>query len=552
MTSTTHARRLPALLLSLSLLLPVAAPAFAFGVPALLKDIKVGAASSSPASFLRIGGKLVFFADDGASGIEPWVSDGTPGGTFLLRDVWPGASGSFNPSCAVCNAVAVGNTVFFIANDGSGLSTLWKTDGTTAGTVNVAPGVGASSVGKVGSIVFFAGQYGLVWKSDGTAAGTVMVSGTYMLGSEIAEMNGVAYYPGADNFSGYELWKSDGTEAGTVRVKDLNPGSPDGLPSLLTNIGGTLYFSASNGTAAGFYKSDGTAAGTVLVKQVGMQGFAGLDRRQIVSLNGTIYLIASDPAHGFELWKSDGTTAGTVMVKDIYPGVGAGLAGSALVVAGNTLFFKAGDDTHGYELWKSDGTAAGTVMVKDIFPSISGSIPADLADVNGTLFFSAMSSYAAGTQPWTSDGTEAGTVQLASVYPANNSAPKSFTAVGANIFFSANNGTNGVELWSMLGGTLDAGPGAPLTHPTIALAQNEPNPVRSTTRIAWTLPSDERVVLRLFDASGRLARTLLDGDQSAGAHQLELDAKGLRGGVYFYQLQTGSQLHQRKMVVLPR
>jgi hypothetical protein len=43
------------------------------------------------------------------------------------------------------------------------------------------------------------------------------------------------------------LWKSDGTGASTIMVKDINPGSADSCPSVLIDMGGTLFFAASDG-----------------------------------------------------------------------------------------------------------------------------------------------------------------------------------------------------------------------------------------------------------------------------------------------------------------
>jgi len=59
-----------------------------------VRDIRPGSAGSYPQSLTVIDGLLVFAADDGATGLEPWVSDGTPGGTRQLGDLAPGLDAS--------------------------------------------------------------------------------------------------------------------------------------------------------------------------------------------------------------------------------------------------------------------------------------------------------------------------------------------------------------------------------------------------------------------------------------------------------------------------
>ena len=108
-------------------------------------------------------------------------------------------------------------------------------------------------------------------------------------------------------------------------------------------------------------------------------------------MNGTLFFAADDGDDGVELWKSDGTAAGTVLVKDINPGSGDSLP-SYLTNVNGTLFFAANDGTHGAELWKSDGTAAGTVLVKDINPggALLQSLNHRISRVSGGhLFFTA-------------------------------------------------------------------------------------------------------------------------------------------------------------------
>src|SRR5436190_915521 len=84
-------------------------------------------------------------------------------------------------------------------------------------------------------------------------------------------------------------------------VKDINPGQGSSRPGALTNVGGTLFFTAT------------------------------------------------DTRRGRELWKSDGTVAGTKVVRDINHGKGSS-SPQALRNVGGTLFFAAEDGTHGIEL----------------------------------------------------------------------------------------------------------------------------------------------------------------------------------------------------------
>ena len=57
------------------------------------------------------------------------------------------------------------------------------------------------------------------------------------------------FFTAIDGINGFELWKSDGTAAGTVMVKNINPGDYGSQPNNLTNVNGTLFFSAAGAYA---------------------------------------------------------------------------------------------------------------------------------------------------------------------------------------------------------------------------------------------------------------------------------------------------------------
>lgn len=269
----------------------------------------------------------------------------------------------------------------------------------------------------------------------------------------VVEAGGYLYFA-APQGGGTELWKSDGTDPGTVRVKDVFAGIQSSSPSSLTNVAGTLFFTANDGVSgAELWKSDGTEAGTVRVKDI-FSGPTGSAPQQLVNVGGTLFFNANDGTTGFELWKSDGTEAGTVRVKDIRSGPNGSLSTTANQIPftnlNGTLLFFANDGASGLELWKSDGTTAGTVRVKDINAGSAGSgtqlSPPQVANIGGTLYFSARDS-STGYELWKSDGTEAGTVLVKNIRTgAAHSYPRNFTEVGGTIFFAAIDATTGIEL----------------------------------------------------------------------------------------------------------
>ncbi|HQU44122.1 MAG TPA: DUF4214 domain-containing protein, partial [Pirellulales bacterium] len=86
-------------------------------------------------------------------------------------------------------------------------------------------------------------------------------------------------------------------------------------------------------------------------------------------------------------------------------------------------------------------------MVTGLNASGGGIDPADLTNFNGKLFFTANDG-TDGTQVWTSDGTSAGTVMVSDLQPSTGAAdPSQLTAAGSSLFFTANAGASGSQLY---------------------------------------------------------------------------------------------------------
>ena len=79
---------------------------------------------------------------------------------------------------------------------------------------------------------------------------------------------------------------------------------------------------------------------------------------------------------------------------------------------------------------------------------------------------------------------------------------------------------------------------------------NAPNPFNPSTTITFTLPERLFTTIRIFDAQGRLARTLMSEDRAAGPHAVAFDGDGLASGVYYYRLTAGRFAETRKLTLL--
>lgn len=89
------------------------------------------------------------------------------------------------------------------------------------------------------------------------------------------------------------------------------------------------------------------------------------------------------------------------------------------------------------------------------------------------------------------------------------------------------------------------------------LRQNHPNPFSGRTTIRFELPAETSVRLEVFDAQGRLVRTLAKSQFPPGFHALDWDERDAYGrqvgsGVYLYRIHAGAFRDQKKMVLLPR
>ncbi len=470
-----------------------------------------------------------------------WKSDGTTEGTIKIN-----AAPNYITGFGV-----LGNTAFFK----SGLE-LWKTDGTEAGTVMVEEFPNATFIGKLvpaGNLLFFLVHTGFVnklWKTDGTAAGTSLVMDIDPSNSvswdprQIFAYQDHIYFKAGNSTYGSELWKSDGTEGGTMVVRDIDPGSGNGVTTLDQRFGiynDELYFSGgfalSGELSYGLWKTDGTDAGTMLIKEA-----ASVDR--LTTIDGILYFYAVDfgglqgnSLYGEELWRSDGTNAGTHMVKDILPGSGSGvISDSELENINGKIVFGASDGTIGTELWVSDGTEAGTQLLKDVSPGTQGGVGNYFGAsdaINGYIYFS-VNDGTAGAELWATDGTSSGTFLVSDIWPGlQGSGPTMFHVFNGNLYFSLYDQENDRSFWTC--GNFSGIEDALHTSPQVY-----PNPATNSVTFRT---QNGKGHYQLHDITGK---SLLQGPVTATEQTIDISA--LSRGVYTITIKNGDESLYSKII----
>lgn len=159
------------------------------------------------APILLNSGLALFSFNDNTHGTELWATDGTSGGTKLVKDIYVGSNGAdFGSEWVVVN----GKLYFTATDDGSEFG-LWESDGTAAGTKIVKDNVGSQA------------------------------SPVYAIGSKV-------YFRCSDPSTGQELCVSDGTESGTKVAYDINVGSGNGSPFFMGKANDLYFLAVEDGT----------------------------------------------------------------------------------------------------------------------------------------------------------------------------------------------------------------------------------------------------------------------------------------------------------------
>lgn len=571
--------------------------------PVLVKDIRPGTNSSSPSSFIEFNNNLYFIANDGSHGYELWEYNGIDD-PAIVSDILNGSLGSHPLYLTVFN-----NKLYFSADDGENGRELWEYNGINDPVMLKDICIRSNSSSPSGFKVFnnklffqaFDGPHGEeLWEYDGSNDPVLVKDINPNNNSygprNLCVFNSKLYFSADNGINGDELWEFDGAGE-PVMVNDICKGSCSSRPLYLTVFNNKLYFMAQYNTLEHTLWVYNGTSDLKLVSDI-PKGYSGSSLSDFTVFKNKLIFIADDGWHGLELWEYDGITI-PILVKDINPGtcssypsgftifkdilyltaitdslenlptlleydginepsmvfpIWEGNDISNLCVFNNKLYFSAYDKTYGKELWEYDGTGI-PVLVKDIYPgyySYDGfkkfaysSNPSDLAVFNNKMYFSADEGIH-GAELWEYDGIN-DPVLVKDILPGSSgSSPAGFTVFNNRLHFSADDAEHGRELWVY-----------ELPENTIIDTRNDfgaslilyPNPFSVSTIISYELPEAVEVRLEILNMLGEKITTLVNEHQNPGIHEVEWNAAGVKPGIYFCKLKTDDFEKVNKLII---
>ncbi len=267
------------------------------------------------------------------------------------------------------------------------------------------------------------------------------------------------FFPADNGLSGIELYRYD-LVSKSYTYTDIRAGALGSNPQFLTEVNGKIYFSADDGAnGRELWVYDGTTnTATIRNLNVTSGPLSHSNPRYITHLNGILYFSADDnTGEGRELYYYNISTNQHGYVRNhLLSTLRPGALGSDprdLRVQDGVLYFSATQGpAFGRELYKYDPVVnanSGPVRVADINPGAGGSNPRFMASIGSKIYFSANDGVT-GREMWVYDSVTNISKRVRDINPgAGNSNPRFLTEVNGVIFFAATDGTVtlGRELW---------------------------------------------------------------------------------------------------------
>lgn len=369
----------------------------------LLRDICPGPCSSFPTGWTSCGGLNYFLATDSdpnipnsGHGAELWATDGTAGGTYLVRDLRPGPQSGFGytPSdqgyADQFSPLDDGTLLIYPVPGSQNRREVWRTEGTSKSTQRVYMPSFFSfdnpfhvSIGGKAYFSYDVGVSSQLWVSDGTTPGTHPVAGVTDA-SEIfypTVTSDRLYFRARRADIGDELWYID-LATGAGGPIDLNPGPATASPDVFLTDGTNFACRAQVNGSPSLVWIDGATHEVRVFPNMWADIDAALWNDRVIFRTGATGPFA--PNELAELNPHDGS----VQVYDIAPGDAWSYPNGFVRVRG-ALIFMAGSPATGYELWRLDPMTRSPALLADMNPGTASSSPQYMTLIGPLLYLRA-------------------------------------------------------------------------------------------------------------------------------------------------------------------
>lgn len=492
----------------------------------LVKDLYPGADPNFPQNLFAIDGVLFYSAIDGAgedgkypnvNGYEVWRKEGNEVGSRFFRNLIPDKiitdteitseesettvlDGNGNPvelTKTTTVATTIGpngiTTVTTTIEDESYINGRVVTQTTTkteqaATTATDVAGTNVEEEKKFATETISTGTANIttsIFENDSFPGNFTTINGNYFFTAQSSSFYSLETRTDNVLVGGLELWFSDGTESGTRPIN--------------INQNDYTFYEPEDGAYTPVEQTTNPDFG---FKTQSSSSFP----RELTKFGNQLVLVANDGISGFELWAISAEGTNLRQISNLADG-NTSSSPKELTVVGDRLYFTA-DAGSGRKLWSTSLQLETPVLVNG-----AGEDPKHLTAIAGKLYFSATSEL--GRELWVADGTNSSLV--ADINPGSgSSSPNQLTTLSqfregttANqLFFTADGGQRGTELWSL------------------DLNSANASPQRYADIVDGPSSSDPR---QLINAEQRLFFTADDGQQGRELWTLSVTIQGPDG-----------------------
>lgn len=341
---------------------------------------------------------ILFNAYTKKYGIEIWQTDGTPYGTKLFKDIYPGI---YDGNLSSFNFI--NNNFYFVGTNKIYSGNLWKIDGNTKNLslltdINLNNTSSNISIGaELNNYYIFGAKSDSFghepWISDGTSNGTKMlkdinkasaIEGFSNKSADVygfTKYNNKIYFSATDSLHGNELWETDGTTTNTKIVTDFVAGTTGFTPTYLYSFKNKLLITGYH-PSYGFELFEFNGTSIKILKDFN-SGSSSSRISYLYKLNDSVIIIPVFIGSKFDIWKYDGsafTLLKSMSSRNCY------LSDNRIVKYDGKLFIRYANSTV-HEIIMTDGTASGTNLFNGNLGSKFSDVGAILDTISDKLLF---------------------------------------------------------------------------------------------------------------------------------------------------------------------